>query len=96
MLVKETLRHHLLAGIERDTESLSLTNTHTTESTVYGLNTVSGRAIMAVGNLAIQAVERMNMMFTLRRIASELLPSDDDAKSDVRPRLLEDLLELQR
>ncbi len=96
MVLEHALRNKLLQDMHNDTETLCLSSTSASDSTVYGLNTVSGRAIMAVGNLAIQAVERVNMMFTLRRIASELPQNGDEQKSSIRPRLLEDLLELQR
>ncbi|KAJ3482084.1 hypothetical protein NLI96_g7223 [Meripilus lineatus] len=96
MVSEDTLRNKLLADIQNDTDSLCISSTSVSASTVYGLNTVSGRAIMAVGYLAIQAVERVNMKLALRRISSELPHNGANLRGDIRPRLLEDLLELQR
>ncbi|PSR71746.1 hypothetical protein PHLCEN_2v12394 [Hermanssonia centrifuga] len=52
--------------------SISYTATTSTSTTTVGLGYVSGRAIMALGDIALRGMERMNIEIRLRRLASRV------------------------
>ncbi|KAH8078395.1 hypothetical protein BXZ70DRAFT_660214 [Cristinia sonorae] len=81
----------LLTTIKSDADELSISHTSNSATTV-GLGTLSGRALVAFGGIALRGVENVNIRLRLRSIASQ---AKQDA--DRIPRsLVADLLELQR
>lgn len=79
---------------DADQWSLSHSTSNTqSQSTEVGLGTVSGRAILAVGELALRGIETVTITVTLQRIASRLR---NGAKYPGLRQDVVDLLELQR
>lgn len=82
----------LLRDIDADVASISLSRSSRTDSTFAGLGTTSGKAIMAVGNLAIRGMERVTIQNKLRKIGDQLKREESFLPLNV----FEDLLEFQR
>lgn len=79
-------------AIAADADQWSLSRS-ASQSTEVGLGTVSGRAILAVGELALRGIEAVDITVTLQRISSRLRSGGN------YPGLVKDvidLLELQR
>ncbi|TCD63064.1 hypothetical protein EIP91_006051, partial [Steccherinum ochraceum] len=71
-------------------------STNSTLSSARGipLGSVTGKAIMAVGNFIIKGVTAVDIQFRLRRIASQLSQEDENVR--LSNAALHDLLEFQR
>lgn len=82
----------IIDRIESDAASLSISGTSRSAGTVRGIGSVSGRAIIAVGELAIRGIESVNMRLRLRAIGVQLRQED----SSISDEAYQDLLELQR
>ncbi|TCD63057.1 hypothetical protein EIP91_006044 [Steccherinum ochraceum] len=82
----------LLRDIESDVASITLSRSSQSESTLRGLGTVSGKAIMAVGKFALQSIERVTIQNRLRKISEQLQTEE----GYLTPDMYEDVLELQR
>ena len=86
----------LLKDIDADVASISqsrsVTGTSSSESTFRGLGTLSGKAIMGVGNVILLWIERMNIRARLRKINEQL----NHGEGFLTPDVFEDVLELQR
>ena len=84
----------LLRDIDADVASItnSRSCSSNSTSTFRGLGTSSGKAIMAVGNLALRGIERVTIQAKLRKISEQLKREEAFLSPDV----YEDLLELQR
>lgn len=79
--------------IAADADQLSVSRSASNSQSAVGLGTVSGRAIQAVGELALRGIETVNIAVTLQRISSRIRAS---AGQLVSIQDLRDLLELQR
>ncbi|KAH8093070.1 hypothetical protein BXZ70DRAFT_437322 [Cristinia sonorae] len=77
--------------IGADADQLSVSRSASNSQSVVGLGTISGRAILAVGELALRGIETVNITVTLQRITSRLRGHGSVLREDVL-----DLLELQR
>ncbi|KAH8106240.1 hypothetical protein BXZ70DRAFT_1061619 [Cristinia sonorae] len=83
----------LLRDIEADAASLSTSRTFTgTNSTIQGLGTISGKAIMAVGSIVIRGIERVAIQRRLSSIRDHLRRREGFIPREI----IHDLLELQR
>lgn len=65
---------------------------NTSFSSLRGLGTLSGKAIMAIGNFAVRGMEWLTIQAKLRKIGGQLNSED----GFVPPHIFDDLLELQR
>ncbi|TCD63055.1 hypothetical protein EIP91_006042 [Steccherinum ochraceum] len=86
---------HQLIETVSSSELSSVTSrggTATSASSFRGLGSLSGKAIMGVGNLVIKGVERVDIQVKLRRIATQL--GRDDCK--ISPAAMADMFEFQR
>ena len=81
----------LLADVKADADELSINRTVRSQTTV-GIGTLSGRALVVVGEIALRGVGSMNMRLRLRNIAAQL-KQDASQVSELR---VKDVLELQR
>lgn len=82
----------IASGSSGITSLVSHGDTVTSASSLRGIGTLSGKAIMAVGNVLIRGIEVVDIQRRLRRITTQLGKSD----ADLSPEALEDLFELQR
>lgn len=80
--------------IARDADEYSISHSASHSQTTVGLGMVSGRAIQAVGELALRGIAVINITVTLRRIASRVRRVS--AQGKLASRDVHDLLELQR
>ncbi len=62
-------------------------------TTIVGIGSLSGRVLMAVGELTLRGMESVNLRIKLRTLASKLAQQDKTAVSDAAYDLL---LEFQR
>lgn len=79
--------------IAADADELSMSRSASNSQSAVGIGTISGRAIMAVGELALRGIETMTIARTLQRITGRVRGSVQEA---VTVRDVQDLLELQR
>lgn len=82
----------IIQCIEADAASLSISATSRSAGTVRGIGSVSGRAIIAVGELAIRGIESVNVRLRLRAIGAQLRQGE----TSVSVEAYRDILELQR
>jgi len=78
--------------LEEEADRMSVSGTSFSASTMRGLGTTSGKAIMIVGELALRAGERVGMEMKLRRDNFRLRRDNDR----IPRRLLDNILEYQR
>lgn len=80
--------------IKREADAMSMTNTirSSVKSTIAGIGSTSGRAIMAVGKATIRAGERVAVEVKLRRAARAIW----NTSVRVPVHVIEDILEYQR
>lgn len=83
-----------MRDIEADVASISISRTSTTgsASTIRGIGTLTGKGIMAVGNVVVRGIERVTIQMRLRTIGEHLQREEAFIPLEV----FEDLLELQR
>ncbi|TCD61333.1 hypothetical protein EIP91_008576 [Steccherinum ochraceum] len=79
--------------IGADADQLSVSRSASNSQSAVGLGTVSGRAIQAVGELALRGLETVNIAMTLQRISSRMRGTTTLSMQSAD---LRDLLELQR
>ena len=82
----------IASGSSGITSLVSHGDTVTSASSLRGIGTLSGKAIMAVGNVLIRGIEVVDIQRRLRRITTQLGRGDADLSQEA----LEDLFELQR
>lgn len=63
------------------------------DTTIVGIGSLTGRVLMALGELTLRGVETVNLRVKLRMLASKLAQQDKTAVSDAAYDLL---LEFQR
>lgn len=63
------------------------------DTTIVGIGSLTGRVLMALGELTLRGVETVNLRIKLRTLASKLAQQDKTAMSDAAYDLL---LEFQR
>lgn len=82
----------LLAQAVSDAASLAVSLTTSSDgTTVYGIGATSGRAILAVGQLALRGIENAYILIRLISIRNQLRQ-----RGDISYGLVDDLLEFQR
>lgn len=83
----------LLANVAADADLLSIScRTESSGKTIIGLGSLSGKAIQAVGELAVRGMGGVNIWRRIRAIGSQIR----SASGAVPKQVIEDLLELQR
>lgn len=63
---------NLFLDIQADAELMSFSGASTSSSTVRGLGSLSGKAIMAVGSLVIRVLDSILTRLRLRSIAAQV------------------------
>lgn len=83
----------LLAEVARDADLHSVScPSESSGETAVGLGYLPGRAIMAVGELALRGMGDVNIWIRLRTIGNQIR----SASEAIQPQVIKDLLELQR
>ena len=82
----------LLAGIAADADLFSVScATMSSDGTIVGIGSLSGKAIQAVGEIAIRGMGDINIWRRLRAIGIKVRTT-----GNIRAEDIEDILELQR
>lgn len=68
------LLQKLVAAIEQDVETFSVSGRQTTisHSTLYGLNSVSGKALVSLGNLILVGLEKARIRRALSKVTAQI------------------------